>query len=186
MSDNFAISLPGGASFTAQRGENLLAAAQRAQWIVPYGCRNGNCEACEARLLRGAVLQRGEQINAESAATKVLLCQCEALSDLTIELDTNPVPGNLAQSRRFYTQLINHTPDGDSFRLEFSLPAGRKPSILAGQYAIIETDLGNLRFKIDTQITTARKLLLTTPVDTQLVVGDYFYVRYPLGSGMES
>jgi CDP-4-dehydro-6-deoxyglucose reductase len=186
MSDTFVITLPSGASFTAQRGENLLAAAQRAQWIVPYGCRNGNCMACEAQLLGGSVLLRGEQIDATQAAPKMLLCQSEALSDLTIELDIDPVPGNLAQSRRFYTQLATQTSVGNCLQLELSLPAGRKPPILAGQYAIIETEIGNLRCEIDSQLSTARRLVLTAIVDTRLVIGHYFYVRYPLGSGIES
>ena len=184
MSHTFTATLPGGAAFAVHPDETLLAAAQRAQWAVPYGCRNGNCEACEARLLKGTVLQRDKRIEAGDFANKILLCQCSALSDVTIELNTDPVPGNLAQSRRFYAQLVNVTAAGNYFLLSFALPAGRKPTLIDGQYAMVEAESGDLRCAIDRQFSSARQLLLTTTVDTGFTVGSYFYLRYPLGSGI--
>lgn len=181
MNDTFTISLASGATFTAQRDENLLVAAQRAQWLIRYGCRNGNCEACEAQLLKGSVQHRDTRINASGQT--ILLCQAIALSDLTLALAVDPVPGNLDQARRFYAQLTQRSIDGANARLEFLLPAGRKPAVLADQYALLELDSGVLQLPIDAAASTTRKLILHAAADLQINVGDYYYLRYPIGVG---
>lgn len=192
MSNVFAIALANGAAFTALPGETILAAAQRAHWLIRYGCRNGNCAVCEATLLQGAVLQRGELIEATDTAPKILLCQCSALSDLRIALDRDPIHGSADNSQRIYARLIGSTVSGigsDTVTLttlEFLLPAGRMPTVLAQQYAVIETDSGALQLAIDSQLTFARKLFVTATAESNLVVGQHYYVRYPFGSGIQS
>jgi CDP-4-dehydro-6-deoxyglucose reductase len=183
MNDCFVISLPNGALFTARRDETILAAAQRAHWLIRYGCGNGNCEVCEATLLAGSVLQRGEIIAADNGK-KILLCQCTALSDAVLHLEFDPRPGSEAHARRFYAKL-SHI-DSDNSALEFDLPAGRKPSVLIGQFAQVETDADTLTLGIDARRTTVRKLVLKSFTDISLVVGNFYYVRYPLGAGSDA
>ena len=185
MSDVFAIALANGAAFTALPDETILAAAQRAHWLIRYGCRNGNCAVCEATLLQGSVLQRGKIIESTDTAPKILLCQCSAMSALRIQLDRDPIPGSTDNSQRVYTRLIGSTANdaNNSTTLEFFLPAGRMPTILAQQYAVIETDSGSLQLEIDSQLTSARKLIVTVTTESSLVVGQYYHVRYPFGSG---
>lgn len=192
MSTAFAISLANGAAFTASPGETILAAAQRAHWLIRYGCRNGNCAVCEATLITGAVLQRGEIIESTDTAPKILLCQCSALSDLRIKLDRDPIPGSTDNSQRIYARLIgsivsetNSSANAgiNCIRLEFFLPAGRMPAVLAQQHAVIETDSGALQLEIDSQLTSARKLIVIAAAEPHLIIGQYYHVRYPFGSG---
>lgn len=182
MNDGFVISLPNGASFTAQRDETILAAAQRVHWLIRYGCRNGNCGVCEATLLAGSVLQRDEIIVADKTK-KILLCQCTALTDVALHLGFDPRPGSDDQARRFYAKLTHI--DSANLALEFDLPAGRKPFVLIGQFAYVESDTDTLMLGIETNRTTARKLVLKGVADISLVVGNFYYVRYPLGSGSD-
>jgi len=95
VSDNLRVSLAGGAgasgeNFTAQHDENLLAAAQRAHWLIRFGCRNGNCEACAATLQRGCVEQRGVRIDASAGPQPILLCLAHAQTDLLIAVPGDP------------------------------------------------------------------------------------------------
>lgn len=111
----FRVSLHDDAYYTAQADENLLSAAQRARWLVRYGCRNGNCEACVASLCEGRVQPikdfghfcAGNII--EAPADKILLCLCQPLSDLSITLPNDPRPGSLDQSLRSYARLHRQT-----------------------------------------------------------------------------
>ncbi len=183
MGDALTISLPSGESFTAQPGENLLAAAQRAHWLVRYGCRNGNCEACEAQLLSGSIQLGNEIIITADTPRKILLCQCAALSDLTLRFAFDPHPGSIAQSRQFYAQLIRVTTSDTGYELEFALPAGRKPPVLDGQYAGIETVSTRLHLAIAVKDTDARRLILKSRQATALIVGAHYHVRYPLAAG---
>jgi ferredoxin len=183
MGDALTISLPSGESFTALPGENLLAAAQRAHWLVRYGCRNGNCAACEAQLLTGSIQLSNEIIVTADTPRTILLCQCAALSDLTLRFAFDPHPGSIAQSRQFYAQLIRITAGDSGYELEFALPAGRKPPVRDGQYASIELAATPLHLAIAVQDSAARRLILKSRAATALIVGAHYHVRYPLAAG---
>lgn len=185
MSTAFTVSLANGAAFTALPDETILTAAQRAHWLIRYGCRNGNCAVCEATLLQGAVLQRGELIESTNTTSKILLCQCSAVSDLHIALERDPIPGSTDNSQRIYAQLIGSTAGStnNSTEFEFLLPAGRMPAVTAQQYAVIETVAGALQLAIDSRATAARKLVVIAPTESALIVGQYYHVRYPFGAG---
>ena len=100
------VQLEGGSCFGATADENLLAAAQRAHWLVRYGCRNGNCRACAATLLAGSVREGDATIAATpDSAPSILLCLCHAQSDLRIELPGDPLHGSSEQARRFYSRV---------------------------------------------------------------------------------
>jgi CDP-4-dehydro-6-deoxyglucose reductase len=76
-------------SFSAGPDEPLLEAGLRAGLNLPHSCGSGNCGACRARVLEGAVdYPRGPPAGlteAEAAEGLVLLCQARALGDLRIE-----------------------------------------------------------------------------------------------------
>ena len=46
---------PSDHSFACDDGETVLAAATRADLMIPYGCRNGACGTCKSRILSGEV-----------------------------------------------------------------------------------------------------------------------------------
>lgn len=188
MNKTFRVSLPDGAYYDARDDENLLSAAQRAQWLVRYGCRNGNCEACAAGLTEGRVRlsQNTEQLGAgsiiEAPTEKILLCLCQPLSDLRITLPSDPRPGSVDQSLRSYARLIKQTVSDTESVLCFSLPAGRKPALLAEQIVLIETDTGLLQGRIDHEKSHGRELIVQLVFASPLQEQTYYHVRYPLSA----
>jgi ferredoxin len=182
MGEPITVTLPSGARFSAERGENLLSAAQRAHWLVRYGCRNGNCEACAATLLQGRVQQRGVVIDSATEPQAILLCLCSAETDLHIELPDNPLHGSAEQARRCYAQLVSVEQTApQQWRLQFTLPAGRQPPVYAGQFLLIESAQDLLRAEIDTTISQGRQLHAYSSAQPPLANGEYAYIRYPLG-----
>ena len=181
MNNSFRISLPNGAHYNAQSDENLLAAAQRAHWLVRYGCRNGNCEACVAALLQGKVRHLDGSI-IDAPAAKIFLCLCTALSDLQIALPSDPLPGSMEQSLRSYSYLQRQSISETESILHFTLPAGRKPALLANQIALIETDTGLLQGHIDREKSQGRELIVKLVFASPLHQGVYYHVRYPLSA----
>ena len=180
MNKSFRVSLPDGSYYDAQAGENLLAAAQRVHWLVRYGCRNGNCEACAASLLQGRVRHRDGSVIEASA--KILLCLSQALSDLQIALPSDPRPGCMDQSQRCYAQLQHQRVSASESILHFTLPAGRRPVLLAHQIALIETDAGLLQARIDHEKSRGRELVASLVFASPLQEGAYYHVRYPLSA----
>ena len=179
MNKIFRVSLPDGACYDAPEDENLLSAAQRAHWLVRYGCRNGNCEACAARLLEGHVQHRdGHRIEAPN--DEIFLCLCQPRSDLMIDLPSDPRPGSVDQSLRSYVHLVKQTVSDIESVLYFALPAGRKPTVLADQIALIETAAGLLQGRIDHEHSHGRELIVKLIFPSPLQEGAYYHVRYPL------
>ncbi|MGH6714020.1 MAG: 2Fe-2S iron-sulfur cluster-binding protein [Bradyrhizobium sp.] len=75
--------------FSAEACETLLEAALRAGIDVPYGCCVGSCGLCKVRLKTGQVKRQWLEAPGNGAQPKpndVLLCQCSARSDLTLDL----------------------------------------------------------------------------------------------------
>lgn len=175
------IELPGGEWFEAEPGENLLCAAQRAHWLVRYGCRNGNCEACVATLLKGAVSQRDSRIDAGDGPADILLCLSRAERDLLIELPGNPCHGSRDQARRRFVRVQSLTPEDGAWRLRLQLPAGRRPPVYPGQSLLLETDAGLLRAEIDTAVSAERSLSALLLEAPPLAGGDHCHIIYPLG-----
>ncbi|HET8711599.1 MAG TPA: 2Fe-2S iron-sulfur cluster-binding protein [Spongiibacteraceae bacterium] len=181
VSPVFRVSLPDGSHYEARDDENLLAAAQRSHWLVRYGCRNGNCDACGAQLLQGSVQHADGSIIA-APAKKILLCLCRPRSELHIALPSNPRPGSLDQSLRSYARLQRQTVAQHASILSFALPAGRKPALLADQIALIETDAGLLQGHIDFERSQGRELIITLAFASPLQEGAYYHIRYPLNA----
>jgi CDP-4-dehydro-6-deoxyglucose reductase, E3 len=75
--------------FETATAETVLDAALRAGLDVPHRCLGGNCGACRARLLEGAVAYpNGRPLglsDAEADDGLVLLCRAHARSDLLLE-----------------------------------------------------------------------------------------------------
>ena len=127
-----AVFQPAGLSFGAGE-EDLLSAAGRAGIAVPAACRNGVCEICEARLLKGQALNtRNQQIM--TVGDRLMLCRSQALDDLELEMNAIMAAGE-NQTRKFQAKVtdvraLNH----DVYRVELHLHRRRELSFHAGQY----------------------------------------------------
>jgi len=68
----------------------VLAAAMRADLMIPYGCRNGACGTCKGKVLEGEVefgaYQPGTLTEQEKAQGFALFCVAKSKSPLTIEV----------------------------------------------------------------------------------------------------
>jgi len=75
--------------FTVERGETLLEAGLRAGLALGYGCANGSCGKCKARVVTGSVSEIHFHDYVLSASEKhtgyTLLCCATALEDVEIE-----------------------------------------------------------------------------------------------------
>ncbi len=80
---------PSGHEFIVESNDTLLEAALRAGVSLDYGCSNGNCGECRARLISGEVrkVRAHDYVlsQVEKDAGVVLLCSCAAVNDVVIE-----------------------------------------------------------------------------------------------------
>jgi len=80
---------PSGHEFFVEGSDTLLEAALRAGVSLEYGCSNGNCGECSARLISGKVMKiRAHDYvlrQDEKDAGMILLCSCAAVNDVVIE-----------------------------------------------------------------------------------------------------
>ncbi len=129
---------PSGHVFQTEEGETVLTAALRQGFVLPYGCKNGACGTCKARVVDGTVDYGTYQAKAltdeEKVQGKALLCQAKPLTDLTIEARTvggaKDIPIKTLPCR---VQKIDKVTE-DVILLSLKLPANERLQFLAGQY----------------------------------------------------
>ena len=77
--------------FVVEHGEAVLEAALKAGLNVAYGCNNGNCGLCSARLLEGEInrIKDSDYVFAENlkAQNYFLMCSHTPISDVTLEAE---------------------------------------------------------------------------------------------------
>lgn len=80
---------PSGHEFIVEGNDTLLEAALRSGVSLEYGCSNGNCGECRARLVSGKVIKTRAHDYVlrqdEKDAGMILLCSCAAVNDVVIE-----------------------------------------------------------------------------------------------------
>jgi CDP-4-dehydro-6-deoxyglucose reductase, E3 len=129
---------PGGQSFQVEEGEAILAAALRQGYVLPYGCKNGACGSCKAKVLGGeidyGIYQKRVLPDAEKSAGKALLCQAKPLTDVVIEARAvGAVKGLQIKTLPCRVQRLERLAD-DVMALHLKLPANERLQFLAGQY----------------------------------------------------
>jgi CDP-4-dehydro-6-deoxyglucose reductase, E3 len=124
--------------FQADSEETLLQAGLRQSVGLPYGCRNGACGACKAKIVSGEIDHGQAQEHALSAAERAagvaLLCCASARSDVVIEcrevggggdIPVKTLPCRVQKMERLAPDVI---------ALHLKLPASERLLFRAGQY----------------------------------------------------
>jgi CDP-4-dehydro-6-deoxyglucose reductase, E3 len=137
--------LPAQQTFEAEDSESVLEAAIRAGIALDYGCTNGACGLCKARLVSGSV-RRTQAIDfpmseAEKAQEVLLLCAHAAESDLVLEARSAAVQDIPEQNIKVRIRAIDRVEE-DVAVLKVRAPRSQRLRFLAGQYASLHaTDL---------------------------------------------
>jgi CDP-4-dehydro-6-deoxyglucose reductase len=129
---------PSDHSFACDDGETVLAAAMRADLMIPYGCRNGACGTCKSRIIAGEVdygaHQPGTLTDIEKRQGLALLCVAKPRTDLTVEVREVRRAGDI-QIRKLPCRIEKIVkPAKDVAIVSLKLPANERLQYLAGQY----------------------------------------------------
>ena len=127
----------------------MLEAALRAGLNLPHSCKGGNCGACRARLVEGAVAYpNGRPLGlspAEESDGLVLLCQARAQGDLLIEtfeaVSADEICIKRLPCRVERTARLSH----DVMALYLKLPAVERFDFKPGQYVDVMLPKGRRR-----------------------------------------
>jgi CDP-4-dehydro-6-deoxyglucose reductase len=129
---------PSGREFFVEGSETLLKAALRAGLSPNYGCGNGVCGLCKARVVagetRGVAPSDYRFSEAEKAQNHVLMCACTALSsDLVLEVLEAGAPEDIPEQRIVAKLRRIDTLSADVMRLHLQTPRSNRLRFLAGQ-----------------------------------------------------
>ena len=130
--------LPSGRSFAVEPDESILDAGLRHGIVLPYGCKNGACGSCRAKVVEGHIEQGPHQPQAlrkeDALQGQALLCCATALTDLAIEARVIAAAGDIPVRKMpcRISSIERAAPDVAIVRLQ--LPANERLQYLAGQY----------------------------------------------------
>ena len=128
---------PSGREFLVEGNETILKAALGAGLAPSYGCGNGNCGLCKARVVAGQVRQVASYDYPLSAAEKAqnytLLCCHTAVSDVVVEALEADSPADIPDQ-----QIVAHVKrvaplDGATLLLHVQTPRSQRLRFFAGQ-----------------------------------------------------
>jgi CDP-4-dehydro-6-deoxyglucose reductase len=129
---------PSGHSFSAESDQTILEAALAAGLLIPYGCRDGACGACKARIDTGVVnlvrYSTSALSEAEQAAGLTLLCRAHATSDVSFTVRNVQRAGDIPIKKLPCRVQRLETLAPDVMLVDVKLPASEQFRFLAGQY----------------------------------------------------
>ena len=131
---------PSGREFFVEGHDTLLNAGMRAGLMLNYGCGNGNCGLCKARVVSGEVRQVLHVDYVLSEAEKqqgyTLLCAHTAVSDVVLEALEASGPADIAE-QRIVAKVRSVTPISaqatETLMLHLQTPRSNRLRFLAGQ-----------------------------------------------------
>ncbi len=131
---------PSGHQFVVDGTDSVLEAALRETGCaLPYGCRNGTCGTCIARVMEGEIAYPGDEpppgiSSKDLAEGKALLCQAQARTDLVLEVREVHAARDVIVKTLPCRVMTFHKLAPDVMRLYLKLPATERLQFLAGQY----------------------------------------------------
>ena len=134
---------PSGHQYLVESNDSLLQAGLKAGIQLGYGCGNGACGLCKARLVSGElrVLSRGDYHLTEQEREQgyVLLCTHTAVSDSVVEILEAAGPQDIPQ-QQIVARVRAITPLGsDTLLLHLQTPRTHRLRFLAGQSVTLGT-----------------------------------------------
>jgi len=131
---------PSGREFFVEGHDSLLKAGVRAGLMLNYGCGNGNCGLCKARVISGEVrqLQHCDYVlsEAEKQQGYTLLCAHTAVSDVVLEALEAGGPADIPE-QRIVAKIKSIAPiaalAADTLLLQVQTPRSNRLRFLAGQ-----------------------------------------------------
>lgn len=138
--------LPTGHEFYVSPDDSLLDGALRAGLALNYGCSNGNCGLCQARLVAGQVekIRHSDYVltEAERRSQHILLCTHAARGDLILEAQeitaSHLIPRqSIAAKVKAKTAL-----HPDILNLHLQTPRSQRLRFLAGQSVQLQLNSG--------------------------------------------
>jgi CDP-4-dehydro-6-deoxyglucose reductase, E3 len=139
--------LPGEHEFTVDGEETLLEAALRAGVSVSYGCSNGNCGDCRARVISGGVREVRPRDYAFSEQDKqqgyTLMCTVTPTSDLVLETGVAEGPAQIPLQQITASVRGTDRPNPHVLILRVQTPRTRRLRFLAGQHVRLITADGS-------------------------------------------
>lgn len=136
--------LPSRHNYISDKSETLLESALRSGLAVDYGCNNGKCGKCKAKLISGQVAKTAHQDYVFSASEKsqgyILTCSNSAVTDITLETEeavgADDIPLQTIKAKiRKSQQLNDHI-----LQLSLKLPHSQRLRFLAGQHVELSLD----------------------------------------------
>lgn len=117
--------------------DTILDAALRSGIALNYGCSNGNCGLCKARVVSGQVQKVRHHDYVMSEAEKqqgyTLMCSHTAVGDLVIEALESAEPGDIAQQQIVAQVKAMQAVGDDLMLLHLQTPRSNRLRFLAGQ-----------------------------------------------------
>ncbi|WP_198265677.1 2Fe-2S iron-sulfur cluster-binding protein [sulfur-oxidizing endosymbiont of Gigantopelta aegis] len=136
--------LPSRHDYISDKSETLLESALRSGLAVDYGCNNGKCGKCKAKLLSGRVEKTAHQDYVFSESEKsqgfILTCANTAVTDITLEseeaVSSDDIPQQSIATKVKKLQRIND----NVMVLTLKTPRSQRLRFLAGQHIELALD----------------------------------------------
>lgn len=133
--------LPAGADFFVEGSDTLLEAALRAGVAMPYGCSNGSCGLCKARLISGEIKQiRPHDYIVPPMQREqgyALMCACTAVSDVVLEAEVAQTAGEIRDQLLSGEVQALIRPTDEVQVIHIKSAAAHRLRFLAGQRAVL-------------------------------------------------
>jgi CDP-4-dehydro-6-deoxyglucose reductase, E3 len=180
---------PSGHEFFVEGSETILEAALHAGLAPSYGCGNGNCGLCKARVVSGETRQiRNTDYplsEAERAQNYKLLCSHTAVTDLVVEMVEAQSAADIPE-QQIVAKVKSVSPlDAHTFLLHLQTPRTNRLRFMAGQNVTLGSTGGGTDFRGDYPVASCpcddRNLLFhLTRADVE--AGDAFAARLFAGA----
>lgn len=133
---------PSGHEFFVEGADTLLEAALRGGLALNYGCSNGNCGQCKARVVSGQIMKVRPHdyviSEAEKAAGYALMCSNTAVTDVVIEAGEAQLASDIPlQHITAHVKSVESMGD-QMLLLHLQTPRNNRLRFLAGQNATLQ------------------------------------------------